>query len=278
MEQIYSQGALWNNYHRDRNLQALALATTQKIIEEKKAERIYYNTPLKSSHPIRQLSSAPPSLRTEIQSAGSPASIRTKSPHALSRVQGMSGLKTKPKINQTNGVPSDTTRPRSADKQSKTSAMSESPKPEGKIWLKPKPKATEEKKEEKKEKPSKLPTNSGHTTKQSDKGNGGPKSPRPTTLTTSGNGKNEKEKPKEKPPIPSGPIRTTQIKSPEEITGVKSPSPESWTVPIDRQLNWINGETPRTDTKYSADMSAIKSVPVSGKHIESLKSNLKNNF
>ena len=86
LTQIYSQGALWNNYHRDRNLQALALATTQKIIEEKKQERAFYSTP--KSGQIRQLNSAPPSLRTEVLSAGSQASVRTKSPHVMSKING----------------------------------------------------------------------------------------------------------------------------------------------------------------------------------------------
>ena len=39
LEEIYSQRSLWDNYHPDRNLAALSLATTQKIIEEKKQER-----------------------------------------------------------------------------------------------------------------------------------------------------------------------------------------------------------------------------------------------
>jgi len=39
LTQIYSQGPIWNNYHKDRDLQALALATTQMIIEEKKMEK-----------------------------------------------------------------------------------------------------------------------------------------------------------------------------------------------------------------------------------------------
>jgi hypothetical protein len=39
LTQIYSHESTWNNYHVDRNLQALALATTQKIIQEKKEEK-----------------------------------------------------------------------------------------------------------------------------------------------------------------------------------------------------------------------------------------------
>jgi hypothetical protein len=74
------------------------------------------------------------------------------------------------------------------------------------------------------------------------------------------------------PPLPSGPVRTTQVKSPEEITGVKSPSPESWTVPIDKGLNWMNGGTPANfDTKYNSNMDTIKPTPINGIRFELLR-------
>lgn len=47
-----------------------------------------------------------------------------------------------------------------------------------------------------------------------------------------------------KEPAPRTVVRTTQVKSPEEVTGVRSPSPESWTVPLvaqSNELHWIGG-------------------------------------
>jgi hypothetical protein len=84
------------------------------------------------------------------------------------------------------------------------------------------------------------------------------KSPRPTSLTGSvNNNNNNQEKPI--PVLPSGPVKTTQIRSPEEITGIKSPSPESWTVPIEGGLNWMNGETPNN---YDRKFEPIKQTPI----------------
>ena len=165
-----------------------------------------------------------------------------------------------------------TDRPGSADKRASkpVAAPTESPKPEGKIWIKAKPKTQTE---EPKKKPSnELPIKTDDKKTPTDNGNEGPKSPRPTTLnmgndnsTVNGNDKSVSQPQQKRPPLPSGPIRTTQVKSPEEITGVKSPSPESWTVELDKGLTWVNGETPRNiDSKYSADMSTIKPTPVSG--------------
>lgn len=44
--------------------------------------------------------------------------------------------------------------------------------------------------------------------------------------------------------IVSGPVKVTDIKTPEEATGIKSPDPESWTVEIesDNALVWMNGK------------------------------------
>ncbi len=158
-------------------------------------------------------------------------------------------------------------RPRSVEKQPKTvtnlkSDSEKATKPEGKIWLKPK-KLTQETNDTKTgTKPSdKTPTASKAVNKP---GNGGPKSPRPTSLTAKDKNKNNSGN-VSIPPLPSGPVRTTQVKSPEEITGVKSPSPESWTVPIDKGLNWMNGETPTNfDAKYNSSAGAIKPTPVNG--------------
>jgi len=48
--------------------------------------------------------------------------------------------------------------------------------------------------------------------------------------------------------LADGPVKTTEIKSPEEVTGVKSPSPESWTVQMDTggALTWMNGTVAHT--------------------------------
>ncbi len=135
-------------------------------------------------------------------------------------------------------------------------------KPEGKIWLKPKKLIQEPNDTNSGTKPShKSPTASKEVNKP---GNGGPKSPRPTSLTANDNSKNNSGH-VSIPPLPSGPVRTTQVKSPEEITGVKSPSPESWTVPIDKGLNWMNGETPTNfGAKHNSNSGAIKPTPVNG--------------
>lgn len=44
----------------------------------------------------------------------------------------------------------------------------------------------------------------------------------------------------------SGPVQLTTVRSPEEVTGMKSPDPESWTVPIEtgKGLEWTDGQTP----------------------------------
>lgn len=45
------------------------------------------------------------------------------------------------------------------------------------------------------------------------------------------------------------PLHTTQIKSPEQKSGIKSPSPESWKVTIEKGgLNWVNGGQTTTTT------------------------------
>lgn len=46
-----------------------------------------------------------------------------------------------------------------------------------------------------------------------------------------------------KPPMK---VPLTTVKSPEEVTGVRSPDPESWTVPLEigKGLHWMDGKTP----------------------------------
>ncbi|CAM1324156.1 Uncharacterised protein r2_g3283 [Pycnogonum litorale] len=46
------------------------------------------------------------------------------------------------------------------------------------------------------------------------------------------------------PPLPE-PVHLTHVRSPEEVTGVKSPDPETWTVPLHKSqpLQWTDGQT-----------------------------------
>lgn len=62
-------------------------------------------------------------------------------------------------------------------------------------------------------------------------------------------------------PLPEpqgGPVPLTTVKSPEEMTGVKSPDPETWTVPLDtgRGLEWTDGQSPAGDWPGKAKSSA----------------------
>ncbi|XP_076339331.1 uncharacterized protein LOC143240566 isoform X2 [Tachypleus tridentatus] len=55
---------------------------------------------------------------------------------------------------------------------------------------------------------------------------------------------------------PTGPVPLTTVMSPEELTGVKSPVPETWTVPLERnkELEWTNCYT-------AADIKRMKCPP-----------------
>ncbi|XP_015786884.1 uncharacterized protein LOC107364090 isoform X3 [Tetranychus urticae] len=72
-----------------------------------------------------------------------------------------------------------------------------------------------------------------------------PRSPRPNSLVGSigsiTNGGIDLASP---PALPDGPVKTTEIKSPEEVTGVKSPSPELWRVTVDTgtDINWTESK------------------------------------
>lgn len=73
------------------------------------------------------------------------------------------------------------------------------------------------------------------------------------------NGFNEDAESKSPSPIsepPTGPVPLTTIMSPEELTGVKSPVPETWTVPLERnkELEWTN-------CYIAADMKQMKCPP-----------------
>lgn len=120
-------------------------------------------------------------------------------------------------------------RPRSADRLQRSKSREKATSAagvDGKVWIKPK----------KLDVSGKIEASNGGEQQ---------KSPRPTSLSMTNGVDFSKQPP---PPLPSGPVATTKIRSPEEVTGVKSPSPESWTVPIDTNanLNWINGQVPHT--------------------------------
>lgn len=55
------------------------------------------------------------------------------------------------------------------------------------------------------------------------------------------------------------PLHTTQIKSPEQISGIKSPSPESWKVTIEKGgLNWVNGGQTTTPANFPDTQSLLQ--------------------
>lgn len=49
-----------------------------------------------------------------------------------------------------------------------------------------------------------------------------------------------------RPKLPNRPVPLTTVKSPEEVTGVRSPDPATWTVPLEtgKGLQWTDGKTP----------------------------------
>lgn len=69
------------------------------------------------------------------------------------------------------------------------------------------------------------------------------------------------------PALPDGPVKTTEIKSSEEVTGVRSPSPESWTVELDTgdPLKWLNGNVPHTGHVIANELASngLMSGPIS---------------
>lgn len=67
----------------------------------------------------------------------------------------------------------------------------------------------------------------------------------------------------------SYPLRTTDVKSPEELTGIKSPSPESWKVSIEKGgLNWVNGNTPvNFNEKFNQNDNMVRPVPINGQYL-----------
>lgn len=58
---------------------------------------------------------------------------------------------------------------------------------------------------------------------------------------------------------PSGPVKVTDIKTPEEATGIKSPEPESYTVEIEPEnaLVWTNGKDTNNKTSHTVDSAPV---------------------
>ncbi|XP_076358667.1 uncharacterized protein LOC143251158 [Tachypleus tridentatus] len=59
-----------------------------------------------------------------------------------------------------------------------------------------------------------------------------------------------------------GHVPLTRVKSPEEMTGIKSPDPESWTVPLETGpgLEWMNGQTPTDGGRATSPPMLISSL------------------
>lgn len=122
------------------------------------------------------------------------------------------------------------------------SATSDSKDGETKVWLRPKKDTGSP--------PEALQAISEASSPKSN----GERSPRPTSFPSSISNGVVTSPPSSvvssggRPPrMPDGPVKTTDIKSPEEVTGVRSPSPESWTVQMDtgHPLTWTNGTVAR---------------------------------
>ena len=62
---------------------------------------------------------------------------------------------------------------------------------------------------------------------------------------------------------PPGPVKVTDIKTPEEATGIKSPEPESWTVEIEPEnsLIWTNGKDHKSKTSHTVDSAPVPVTP-----------------
>lgn len=136
--------------------------------------------------------------------------------------------------------------PGGAKPVSTTTSGTESPA--GKIWLKPKKeeKTKIEKEDEKDEKEKKEEKEEKSESKQNGQENENVsnrdfvRSSRPNSLVAGLNGDIGFPLGKD---VPEGPVKTTEIKSPEEATGVKSPSPEHWKVQVETgaKIDWTEG-------------------------------------
>ncbi|XP_022247782.1 nuclear protein MDM1-like isoform X2 [Limulus polyphemus] len=88
------------------------------------------------------------------------------------------------------------------------------------------------------------------------------------------NGDLESKSPSPIPEPPTGPVPLTTVKSPEEVTGIKSPDPETWTIPLEtsKDLEWTDGHIPVDGkrSKYPSDFIVKAEVfPENGELIES---------
>lgn len=259
---------------KDRNLQALALAT-QMIVEEKKAERKQRSVsakPTNRSTHGRNLNSAPSSLRDthSIDSARSNVTNGSNVPSHKPVVRKAPLSKPSAPITDRNNNVGPAKPPiipkkvRPTNTSAPATATTKSADQKPKVWIKPKKKIGEDdvdrnqkpitpeaKKVDRNQKPisSELKKNS-------------------VTDTKPINAKQFDAEPK------SVPLRTTEVKSPEQLTGIKSPSPESWKVSIEKGgLQWVNGSTPVNFVDGKNDLSSngsgtvtnlIKPVPING--------------
>ncbi|KAI1296559.1 hypothetical protein HDE_04938 [Halotydeus destructor] len=224
LEEIYRESTkgLWSQPREtSRDLSALSLATTQMVISEKKAER--ENSGSRTSSPNKATSATTkasgPRPRTAIGPRTAPQEGKGSS------APGGAKGDTQPSSAQARG----------ANNNSKVNGSV--PPPLVQVG------ATRE---------------GGKGSPRSPKS--GERSPRPTTFPGSGissfattptNGECVKAtapETKNTPRMPEGPVKTTDIKSPEEMTGVKSPPPETWAVELDNgsPLNWTNGKVDHT--------------------------------
>ncbi|XP_022256825.1 nuclear protein MDM1-like isoform X3 [Limulus polyphemus] len=96
---------------------------------------------------------------------------------------------------------------------------------------------------------------------------------RPSSLQTV-NGDLEYKSPSPLPEPPTGPVPLTTVKSPEEVTGIKSPDPETWTIPLEtnKELEWTDGHIPvdAKRIKYPPEfLMKAEAFPENGALIES---------
>ena len=125
--------------------------------------------------------------------------------------------------------------------QATTDRNNNTVKPETKVWIKPKKKEEEKKDVSNKNEPKAVP----RAVKKA------PETPEILDAQ-----------------IKSVPLHTTQIKSPEELTGVKSPPPEAWKISIEKgNLQWVNNESPvNFDKNSNSDSTGIlKPVAINGR-------------
>lgn len=258
----------WNGVQvKDRNdLAALALAT-RLVIEQKRSERNSSQNTSRSASAkphLRQstmmmMNSAPPSLQDD-------RSISSSKPRPVTRK-----LVTKPnttaassttkqtnvdRINNNNNSkvvsskiisvkkppppPSSSTTTATNQQTSSSTAVDGSKK----IWIKPVKKPQQQTNESAAESTSikTKPANTG------------------SAVATTATEPQQQQQQREFDPQPKQvPLHTTQIKSPEQISGIKSPSPESWKVTIEKGgLNWVNGGQTTTPANFPDTQSLLQ--------------------